>query len=293
MKKLLIVGAGGYIGRHMINHFQERALGSYHSRENYGIQLDILKDRIFECLPRPDNISHALVLAGQTKPAEIVKDPTKAHALNVEATWQLIEDLIEFNIVPIFTSNDSLFGHNLGPFSETDPTNPQVIYGKFKLEIEHRLLNISQTSLIIRIPRVYGLSLGDGSLITRLYEKIKIGGNMAVASDQLFSPLYLGDMAKAIDQAIKSNLSGLYHLGGDEIVTHADIAYKICAELSKYHSVDIKIQEKSINDFVTYETRPLDLSMDSGKLKNTLGLSFISITEAINKIILSDKKVTN
>jgi dTDP-4-dehydrorhamnose reductase len=293
MKKLLIIGAGGNIGRHLMRYFGKHAIGCYRTETRCGIQLDIQKNRIFEPLSNPKIVSHAIILAGIVDPSVIVSNPTKAKEINVDATWQLIKDLIELEITPIFTSSDALFGPNPGPHSEEDPVDPGVLYGKLKLEIEHRLSKLSDRWLILRIPRIYGLNRGDGTLITNLYEKILAGGKIPVASDQRFSPLYVYDLAQTIEKAIKSNLTGLFHLGGDQNVTHIDIANTIVKTLSKYQPINVKLIHKSINYFVKYEIRPLDITMNSEKIKKALDLTFLNITDAVQKIVLNKNNSIN
>lgn len=287
MKKVLVIGANGNIGRRLVEHFGDRAIGCYRTQVTNGLVLDITKNRIHDCLEAPETVSHAIIVAGITNPALIVDDPEKARAVNVDATWRLIEDLADLGIVPIFTSSDALLGLGSGPFTEKDPVRPETLYGQMKWDVEKRLLSMSSETLVLRLPRIYGLTIDDGTLITGLFEKIRQGGKVSVATDQRFSPLYVGDLAVAIEKAIRSQLNGLYNLGGDEVVTHEDIAEKICDAMSKHRSVDAEIDRKGINDFVSYETRPLDISMNSSKIKDALDLSFLNISDAVQRVVTS------
>jgi len=290
MKKVLVIGAAGKVGKFIMQHLGDQAIGCYRRDVENGIQLDLETDRIYERLPNPEAISHAIILAGIVNPAEIVADPAKAREINVDATWQLVEDLMELNITPIFTSSDALLGPGSGPFSETDPVDPTVLYGILKLEIERQFLQISKNWLVLRLSRIYGIAVGDGSFITNLYAKIIAGGKVPVAADQLFTPLYGGDLGPALGKAINSNLTGVYHLGGDEAVTHADIAELIYGEISKHRPLEISFERKSINDFVSYETRPTDISMNSSKIKKALNLSFMGLSDAAQRIVQAGLK---
>jgi dTDP-4-dehydrorhamnose reductase len=283
--KILILGANGNIGRLLVKYFSGRAIGCYRTNETDGIQFDLLKDKISEVLPSGCFISHAIILAGITSPAKIVADPSSAWSVNVGATWKLIEDLIELKIKPIFTSSDAVLGFGKGPFNEHSKVSPETLYGQFKWAIEQKLLNSSSDHLIYRLPRIYGVTIGDGTLITQLFEQMASKREVFVSGDQVFSPLYGHDLCDAIEKSLNADLNGLYHLGGEENVCHADIASMIYAELSKYQQVDCDLVIKKINDFVSYETRPLDISMNSDKIRQKLDLSPINLSEAVSRVV--------
>ena len=74
-----------------------------------------------------------------------LQSPESARAVNVDATSRVIDRLVQWGIVPVFTSSDAVFGEGRGSFGEDDIAEPCVEYGRQKLEIED-LLGFSKTT---------------------------------------------------------------------------------------------------------------------------------------------------
>jgi len=280
-----VIGANDFIGQSLIKQLGTNAIRSYRTQTKLGLHFEIGKHRISDVIPNPKLISHAVILAGIINPAEVFSNPTEARRINVDATLQMIKELIALDIIPIYTSSDGVFGPGDGPFSEDAPINPPVMFGKFKREVEECLLNLSSEWLVLRLAQTYGLKLSDGTLLTKLFDAIKNGGKISLSSDHKFLPIGKSDVVKTIIGSINSGINRVYNLGGDEIVIHFDVATILLNEFSKFDFVGIKFRRKSFNDFVTYEKRPMDISMDSRKIKNTLNTRFINLADS-SKIIV-------
>jgi dTDP-4-dehydrorhamnose reductase len=281
MRKVLILGASSYIGRHMESAFgsgqmicASRTGGPSH------VKFDALETDLQDIVRDPDEISHAVILFADTLLERVAESPESARAVNVEATSRVIDRLVQWGIVPVFTSSDAVFGEGSGPFDEDDPADPCVEYGRHKKEIEELLAGRTHDFLIFRLCKVYGMTPGDGTLITGFAQKILRGGPMTVANDYLFTPVFIDDVVNVIVEAMRRGLSGLFHLGGPRAIRHLDIFDWLVAMLGKQVGADIELETCRFNDFMKLEKRPLDSTLSSSRLTTALQYRFKPPDEA-------------
>ena len=285
MRDILVIGAGGRVGKPLMASLGQRALG-VHRRPTPGrAGFDLANQDLADVMSRPEGVTHAIILAGITSPEAIVAHPSIACAINVEGTLALVDRLFDWEIIPVFISSDAVLGLSQNCSNESTLVRPQTLYGQMKRQVEEALVAHTGDWLILRLPRVYGLKIGDGSLITSLCERLLIGGEVPAACDQKFNPIYIDDVTQAIEAVVDQRLVGLYHLGGAQTVTNFEVAELVLLEISRYRSVTATIKPCSINDFVRYETRPCNIAMDSGKITTALGLNFMNIKHACHVVV--------
>ena len=119
--------------------------------------------------------------------------------INVLSTIKILKELIKKDIYFIFFSSEFVFNGKKKNFSEKDKAKPINIYGKQKLKVEKFIIKNAKKYSIFRIAKTYGDELNDNTLITNYLKNILIGQKkFIVASDQFFSPLFLGDLKKII-----------------------------------------------------------------------------------------------
>ncbi len=285
MRDILVIGAGGRVGKRLMVSLGKRALGIYRGATPGCAGFDLATEDLADVMARPEGITHAIILAGITSPETIVANPSVARAINVGGTLALVDRLFDWGIVPVFISSDAVLGLSQNCADEFTLVRPQTLYGQMKHQVEEALFAHAGEWLIVRLSRFYGLEIGDGTLITSLCERLLIGGEVPVACDQKFNPIYVGDMIRAIEAVVDQGLGGLYHLGGPQTVTHLEIAEMLLLKISRYRPVATTIKQSSINDFVPYEVRPCNIAMDSGKITAALGLNLMSVEDACYVVV--------
>ena len=141
---------------------------------------------------------------------------------NVDATVLLAETARVHGVKPfVFISTNCLWASNLGhPVQEdVDVPAPIEIYGRSKLEGEHRLqafrndLNV----VTLRVPTI--MDEGRLGLLAILYEFIDDNKTVWVVGDggNQYQFIYADDLATACIQAAGYGRSGLFHLGSDDV----------------------------------------------------------------------------
>src|SRR5262249_51950009 len=137
-RPFLILGASGFIGAHLHAALgPERGVATYHRTPIAGgLRFDPLTMRVGETiLPNAPGLTHAFVLYGMTNIDQCARCPELAHRINVESVKRVIDDLIAAGIVPVFASSDAVFDGTREMWTELDPVNPVLTYGRHKAEI--------------------------------------------------------------------------------------------------------------------------------------------------------------
>jgi len=129
-----------------------------------------------------------------------------ADQINHLAVKQLAKIAKATNSTLVHISTDYVLnGQNFKPYIETDPTDPQSVYGVSKLKGEQAIQAIAPKGCIIRTSWVYS-EYGNNFVKTML----KLGQERDVLNvifDQVGTPTYAGDLAYAIFAILNSKFS--------------------------------------------------------------------------------------
>jgi dTDP-4-dehydrorhamnose reductase len=149
MRKLLLVGGTGYIGK----QFRKVCLPDYElictssSANNSLLKLDLANPLEFAYSQfQPGDV--CLLTAAISSPDVCVSKFEYAWAVNVTGTSKFIERLIERGVRIIFFSSDTVYGHQETPFNENSTCSPVGEYALMKREVETRFMNNDQFKCI-------------------------------------------------------------------------------------------------------------------------------------------------
>jgi dTDP-4-dehydrorhamnose reductase len=259
-------------------------------------------DDSVHCLGRDDiNILDAVSLASvlnRFQPEGIINasaytavdkaesDQKNAYALNQTAVVNLATYAKQHHCHLVHVSTDYVFGGDKGsPYQVDDNYHPQGVYGASKAAGEKSLLDIyPQASCILRTSWVYA-SHGNNFVKTMLRlmaEKPELG----VIDDQIGSPTWARDLAKACIYAIKNRVSGVHHWTDNGVASWYDFAVAIQSlALEKgllTHAIPIKPIPSSA--YPTPAKRPHYSVLD----KSTLASEFCELVPQYWRKALSD-----
>jgi len=297
MKKVLITGANGFLGQHLVNLLLKKgyeviAVAKGESRLPFKAsekfryyEVDITNDFLLHAVLEkeiPDTIVHA---AAMTQPDDCQLNPSTCEAVNVQATAQLLLSAESFSRHFIYISTDFVFDGEKGDYKEDDVMNPVSWYGFTKVQAE----SIVQTSdipfAIVRTCLVYGNALtGTRSNIVGWVKKsISAGKHIKVVSDQWRTPTYVEDLAKGILLVIEKGATGVYHISGKDKLTPYDMAMQTAA-FCKLD--DALIENVDAASFSQPAKRPPKTGFDISKARKELGFEPISFEEGLRKTLL-------
>ena len=219
-----------------------------------------------------ERIAQAVILLGDTDPESCAADLKRSEALNVDSVVAVIRYLTGRRIKPVFISSELVFDGTKGGYTESDPVNPVLTYGRQKVEVEKYLRSFCDSYAVVRLAKVFGGEPGGGTLFTRWLAAIERGETIRCATDQIFSPIFVDDAAEGIVRLIDADAGGLFHLAGAKAYRRIELLEMLLSRLNGRLREDVKVVRCSIHDFKLREKRPLDVSMRPDKFLEATGM---------------------
>ena len=146
-------------------------------------------------------------------------EPLRAFAVNCQAVRDLAAICKKMDVRLITFSTDYVFGgEQRTPYREDDRTHPLQMYGISRLAGElAALATAPEHAVVIRTCGLYGLSGASskgGNFVDKRIRDTQTLGELEMGCDQVVSPTYTGDLARAILKLIEHPqlIPGVYHL---------------------------------------------------------------------------------
>ncbi|MEO6906588.1 MAG: dTDP-4-dehydrorhamnose reductase [Abditibacteriaceae bacterium] len=153
-------------------------------------------------------------------------------------------------------STDFVFdGQKRTPYVETDSAIPISVYGASKLAGENVALSASDANFVIRVCRLFGpVELKEnvagqkptGNFPLTMLKLAATHSQLRVVNDQIGSPTYTPDLAKAIWQLLEKGSGGVFHLSNSSEVAFDEYARTIF-EIAKIDCEVIGINSAEYN----------------------------------------------
>ena len=234
--------------------------------------LDITNHAAVAAFIKTNNIDVIVNCAAYTAVDKAESEPELADAINHLAVKNLAIIARERGTKLIHISTDYVFdGTSHRPYVETDTPNPQSVYGQTKLDGELAMQAIDPAnSIIIRTSWVFS-NFGSNFVKTML----RIGQErkeISVVSDQIGSPTYACDLAKAILEIlpqIKNEQVAIYHYTNSGICSWSDFAKAIF----KIKGMEVKVHPITTNQYPTLAKRPEYSVLENSKIKKKFNLN--------------------
>lgn len=182
----------------------------------------------------------------------------------------------------ISISTDYVFdGNSSVALKENAPVDPINIYGKTKLMGEKVIQKVCPNAIIIRTSWVYS-SYGNNfvkTMIRLMNEREEI----SVINDQIGSPTYARDLAKAILKIFKSDtwVGGIYHYSNDGEISWYDFA----EEIKLIKGYNTKINPIPTSSYPTPAKRPKFSLLDTTKIQDTYNVDVPYWKDSLKEMI--------
>ena len=282
MKKIIITGASGFIGKSLVNEFGKEnfELITYSS-----IQGDIKSNLFWENIPKADILIH---LAGKTYVPQSWEDPSEFLQTNSLAIINAINYCKKYKTRLIFLSS-YIYKNSKDPLDEKSPITANNPYALSKLIAEEICLFYKKTQnldvIILRPFNVFGPYQDDIFLIPKLIKQITRGKNISVFDiNPKRDYIYIYDLIDLIKKVI--------YYDGKEIIFNVGTG--------KSHSVleVINLLQKVLNTNLPIETlskeRPMEINKTTANIdlaKNELNwYPKYSMEEALRDLIKREKE---
>jgi len=211
----------------------------------------------------------------------------EAYRVNVEGTRNIAEVCGSLGAKMVFISTDYVFDGKKGLYKETDPANPVNYYGQSKLEGEKAVREACENYVIARTSVIYSwvsastLQSSSGKPLNFamwLTQKLGKGEHVNIVTDQYSSPTLADSLAETLIKACKQDVTGLYHIAGKTRISRYDFTLKLAEKMGYDKSLIHPISSSSLKQVAK---RPMDSSLDVGKIERTLGVTMLNIDEAL------------
>ncbi len=272
-KSILVTGSNGQLGSelHKLSELHRDYTFTFISRQ----ELDLRDSEAIQNWFHDKSFDVIINCAAYTVVDKAESEQDLARTINATAVCTLASIAKEKNSSLIHISTDYVFdGKNFKPYRETDPTNPQGVYGQTKLEGEQAMLAINPAkSIIIRTSWVYS-SFGNNFVKTMLRlgkEREELG----VIFDQVGSPTSARDLAQAILSIIQhpklsvQKGTEIYHFSNEGVCSWYDFA-KTIFELS---AIPCLVKAIETLDYPTPAKRPHYSLLNKAKIKATFDIT--------------------
>ena len=285
-RKALILGASSLVGRHFLGRIGGEPIATYNTRPIVGgVHFDAVRMGLRDIVPDPDALSVAMLLLGDTNPDACAGDPVRSQAVNVDAIKSIVDRLAEWRVPVVFTSSEFVFDGQAGNYRESDVAKPILVYGRQKLEIEQYIERRVRDYAIVRLPKIYGVVVNDGTLFSNWIRQIKAGGEIRCAHNQRFSPLFIDDAVTALTTFATTPLRGLFHVAGLTGASRLELLELLLASIRRFRSVDTRVTPCSIDDFKVLERRPHDVTMCSDAFVAATGARPRTVADVIASMV--------
>jgi len=285
---LLVIGAKGMLGRDLVGVLHS----SFPDDEVVGWdieEIDIQKEEesLFRIEKlRPDILIH---VAAYTDVDGCERDEEKAFAVNAEGTKYVALAASRCRAKMVYLSTDYVFdGNKMEPYVESDLPHPLNVYGRSKLLGEQYAQELVKDGLIIRTQWLYGRH--GKNFVASILQQARVKRALSIVNDQIGSPTYTADLAKAISVLIQFDAQGIFHVANSDRCTWYTFGQAI---LNLSRMDEVKVIPISSEELGRPAVRPSYSVFNCQKLKEKTGLTLRPWSEALKDYLTTYRLTTD
>lgn len=271
MAKMMILGAGGQLGRELSKIFPS-AVKVFHKETAGSNNLDLSNPGRVEKFildAKPDVVINAAALANVDL---CEKDHSLAYKVNGSSVGAMASACRKLGSILVHVSTDYVFDGKDGNYSEQAIPNPINYYGFSKIVGDIHAISYEKT-MVVRTSGVFGHTMNFPLFVLdRLMKKEEVN-----AIEGYYSPIHAANLARAISILLKSDWYGLINVAGERVSR-----YKLALDIAVAFGLDKSLVHETKNLQKLNAKRPFDSSLDSTKAKEMIGFDFFTIQANLN-----------
>lgn len=276
MKRVLVTGAAGQLGRAVVRCFSAFAAVTPMTRQD----LDITVERDVLCATRavcPDVIVNCSAYNAVDQAED---DPAHALEANAFGVLSLARAARESGALLIHYGTDFVFdGNATAPYRETDDPLPASNYGLSKL-LGEWFARDAPVHYVLRVESLFG---GDRarSSIDRILDGIRRGEVVRVFVDRAVTPSYVEDVADTTARLIEIRpQGGLYHCVNSGVTTWVGLAEEAARLLGR----EAALERVPVDSVKFRARRPKYCALSNEKLRRA-GIEMPTWQDALARYI--------
>jgi len=282
---ILITGANGQLGSEIRALKDEYPLMEFEFTD-VG-ELDITDPVAIEHMLSSDSFDAIVNCAAYTAVDKAESDREVASRINALAPKLMAEAARKHGLALVHVSTDYVFdGTAYMPYTEELVPCPNSVYGETKRDGELAIQKACDDYVIIRTSWLYS-EYGNNFVKTML----RLGAErdeLGVIFDQIGTPTYAGDLAKAILDILAKkeagevkDVSGIYHYSNEGVCSWHDFA----TEIFRQQGMACRVKPIETVEYPTPAKRPHYSVMNKKKIKGTFGIEIQHWTEALSECL--------
>jgi UDP-glucose 4-epimerase len=258
MKKILVTGSRGFIGRHLCKRLVDDGYFIATSSSEYHDNFDIKSTNQLQSFG--EDIETIIHLAAKTSIEDSFKKPMEAYYTNILGTLNLLEIARTKGIRKFIFLSTYVYGQpRYLPIDEKHPINPHTPYNQSKLIAEQLCesysKNFSINIVTLRPFYIYGPSSKPRTLIPSLIQQIRNTGRVLLSGKYTKRDfLFVDDFIDLVEAVLDKFPNGynFYNVGYGRNHTLEDVSELLAVLLNKKITIDYdnKIRPNDVNDMV-------------------------------------------
>jgi len=285
MRRLLVIGAKGMLGRDLVDtlRFSFRPDQDWEILEWDIDEIDIQEENT--TVTKIENMKPQIVinLAAYTDVDGCESNEEKAFAVNAEGMRHVALGALKCNAKVVYLSTDYIFdGEKKEPYREEDSPHPLSVYGRSKLKGEQFVQALVEDSLIVRSQWLYGRH--GKNFVSTILREAREKRAVSIVDDQTGSPTYTVDLATVITDLIHRRARGIFHVANSDACTWFAFGQTI---LKLSGMLDVRVQPISTKELGRPAARPLYSVLSTQKLRREMNMTLRPWPHALREYIKS------
>ena len=239
MQKILVSGAGGFVGARVMQQWREKA-------ELFAFPRGFLAAATQEDLCRfaaqvqPDVVLH---LAALSDTGYCQQHPEDSRRANVDVPLWMARAAAETGAKLVAFSSDQVYSGAAqeGPLPETLSLSPSNIYGQHKLEAEQRALELLPDAVLLRVPWMYDFPGNDlpirGNLPLNLLRAAQDGTPVQFSRNDWRGVSFVREVIENLRSALALP-GGVYNFGSGNDANMAETA----KQFAEWMGITVKLE---------------------------------------------------
>jgi dTDP-4-dehydrorhamnose reductase len=264
--RVAILGSRGQLGSDLTAAFQDAEVVAL-KRSDFDVR-DVDAARRTLASHRPAVVINTTAFH---KVEECEKQAEAAFAVNAIAAAELAAATAEIGARFVHVSTDYVFGgSSTRPLTEDVPPAPLQTYGVTKAAGEWMIRLANPDALVVRASGLYGAAGASGkggNFIETVLRLARERGEMKIVTDQVLSPTYTHDLARALRRLVEADASGIVHVTNSGECSWYELASWV-VELS---GSGARVNQTTTAEFGSPVRRPSYSALDNARCR-ALGL---------------------
>ena len=134
---------------------------------------------------------------------------------------------------------------------------------------------------MLRLSKIFGLERDDGTMLDEMARTLACGERVRAARDQVFSPLWIGDLVAAVLALQEVDADGVFNLCSPVAWSRLEIARVLAEELGADPG---QVEEISLDDLGESYERPKDTSMVPERATEMIAFEPMPLERALARV---------